>query len=91
MAKGQHKSDKEQYGAYKAKSSRSVNRTAKLKRHLKKHPEDAQAQAALKTDGKQKEQPNQTGHYPARKDFIYDGAGRKIFIGSFQPNTKDAK
>lgn len=34
--------------AYKAKDSRTINAKRRLERHLKKHPEDAQAQAALK-------------------------------------------
>ena len=46
--KGQHNSDKEQYGAYKAQARYSKNKRAKLERHLKKYPEDAQAAEALK-------------------------------------------
>lgn len=43
--KGAQKSRKEQYGAYKAKSSYQVNKAAKVARHLKAHPNDAQAAA----------------------------------------------
>lgn len=39
---------KKQYGAYKSEARFSKNKKAKLERHLKKYPDDAQAQAALK-------------------------------------------
>ena len=40
--------DKAKFGAYKATNRAVVNAKRKIERHLKKHPEDAQAQAALK-------------------------------------------
>ena len=40
--------DKARFGAYKATNRAVVNAKRKIERHLKKHPEDAQAQAALK-------------------------------------------
>lgn len=39
---------KAQYTAYKAKNSASVNKTRKLLKHLKNHPNDAQAAVAAK-------------------------------------------
>lgn len=40
--------DKAQFGAYKTTNRAVVNAKRRIERHLKKHPEDAQAQAALK-------------------------------------------
>ena len=48
MAKKQQgQSQKEQYAAYKNQGRYAKNKTAKLERHLKAHPEDVQAQKAL--------------------------------------------
>ena len=40
--------DKAKFTAYKATGRVTINAKRRLERHLKKHPEDAQAQAALK-------------------------------------------
>lgn len=47
--KGVHASKKSQATAYKAMIKAGKNKALKLARHLKKHPADAQAQAATKT------------------------------------------
>lgn len=50
MAKKQQgKSQKEQFATYKTAGSYSKNKTAKLKRHLKRFPSDEQAAIALKS------------------------------------------
>lgn len=46
--KGAHLSDKAQYSAYKSQGRYAKNKRAKLERHLKKFPNDEQAQEALK-------------------------------------------
>lgn len=47
--KGKHVSKKAQATAYKALDKASVNKTRKLKKHLKKHPNDAQGAEALRS------------------------------------------
>lgn len=49
--KGEHKSDKEQYAAYKANARYAKNKKAKLERHIKRFPNDVAAQEALKQVG----------------------------------------
>lgn len=63
MAKGQHKSDKEQYSSYKTLDKRQKNRQARLERHAKKHPNDAQAQNAAEVKP-YKSKPHTKGNYP---------------------------
>ncbi len=46
--KGEHKSDKEQYSAYKTQARYAKNKRKKLERHIKKFPNDEAAKAALK-------------------------------------------
>ena len=46
--KGKHESKKSQATAYKALDKAATNKTRKLKKHLKKHPNDAQGQEALR-------------------------------------------
>lgn len=46
--KGEHRSDKEQYAAYKTQGRYLKNKKAKLERHIKNNPDDVQAQEALK-------------------------------------------
>ncbi len=46
--KGSNPGAKAQYAAYKAKDSATKNKTRKLLKHLKKHPNDAQALEAQK-------------------------------------------
>ena len=85
MAKGLHKSDKEQYTGYKAMSKRSVNRLARLKRHLKAQPNDDQATTALSTDGTQRERSGGR-ECPAPTDtYQLDGSGKRALMGSFIP------
>jgi len=62
MAKKGNKSvsRKNQYAAYKTNGSYKKNRVAKLERHLKKYPDDAQAAAALKNVS---ETPRRTGSH----------------------------
>ena len=87
--KGQHKSDKEQYGAYSTQFKRIKNRKAKLARHLKKFPNDEQALAASKTEGTQRSKSHTKGNYPAPNDtIIVDKAGTKATVGSFDPYVK---
>ena len=83
MAKGTHKSDKEQYVAYASLLKRISNRKAKLARHMKAHPNDGQAEAAAGTDGKQKQKSGNKGHFPAKKYFVYNLAGHKQLVASF--------
>lgn len=45
--KGAHKSDNEQYAAYKASARYSANKKAKLERHIKRFPNDEKAKEAL--------------------------------------------
>lgn len=46
--KGKHESKKAQANAYKALDKASINKTRKLKKHLKNHPNDEQGAVALK-------------------------------------------
>ena len=46
--KGKHESKKAQANAYKALDKAATNKTRKLKKHLKNHPNDVQGQDALK-------------------------------------------
>jgi len=46
--KGEHRSRKEQYAAYKTQGRYLKNKKEKLERHIRKNPEDDQAKAALK-------------------------------------------
>lgn len=89
--KGQHKSDKEQYTAYASLLKRIANRKARLARHLKQHPNDAQALTASSVEGSPREKATTKGNFPAKKYFVYDGAGQKTLIGSFDPTTRDNK
>jgi len=93
MAKGQHKSDKEQYAGYAAKLTRLANRKRKLARHLKKHPQDAQAETATKKDGVHRTSAGTKGSFPLKRDFVYDGAGQKTEVPAFIPphSVRDAK
>lgn len=47
-SKSAHLSKKSHYTAYKAKDSAKVNKTRKLQKHLKLHPNDTQGTEALK-------------------------------------------
>lgn len=47
--KGSNPGAKAQYAAYKAKGSATKNKARKLAKHLKKHPNDAQAQEVVRT------------------------------------------
>lgn len=81
--KGQHKSDKEQYGAYQSLCKRETNRKRKLERHLKAHPEDAQA---AKAKGQVKAFRNASkvkGNFPSPNDFIVvSGQKVPVVLGS---------
>lgn len=46
--KGQHVSSKEQYSSYKSQGRYLINKRKKLERHVKRFPDDEQAQKALK-------------------------------------------
>lgn len=54
--KGSNAGQKGRYAAYKAKDNVTKNAKRKLERHLKKHPNDAQAQAA--SPGRTRKTPN---------------------------------
>lgn len=70
--KGQHKSDKEQYTAYKATSRREVNRKARLERHMKKHPNDVQTGAQVGKPSTFRSKPNVKGNFEPQKSKIHD-------------------
>ena len=89
--KGKHVSDSEQYNAYSAGLKRIKNRKARLARHLKKHPNDAQAVDATKVEGKQRDKSGTKGNYPEQKFYLFDKAGNKILIGSFEPAFRGKK
>lgn len=61
--KGNHASKKTQATAYKALVKAGLNKAKKLARHLKKHPNDAQGQAAVKgaREHKGRTAPKRTG------------------------------
>lgn len=84
--KGQHKSDKEQYAAYKAKSQRDVNRKKRLERHMRKHPNDAQTAAVVGKVKAFKVKSHTKGHFPKPKDeVIVNKAGHKLPMGNYSP------
>jgi hypothetical protein len=78
------KKDKGTYAVYAGDNRRIKNRKRKLVRHLKLHPNDAQATSALKTDGTQKRNPQGHKALPKRS-FYRDAAGHKIFMPTFAP------
>ena len=71
MAKGQHKSDKEQYAGYKTLDKRQKNREAKLARHAKKHPNDKQS-ASAKEVKPYKVKPHTKGNFPDATAKLHD-------------------
>lgn len=85
--KGQHLSDKAQYVGYAAQLKRIKNRKAKLARHLKKHPNDAQAVSALKTEGTQRTPSITKGNFPKPTDFILV-KGQKVHVGTIEPTFR---
>jgi hypothetical protein len=82
----QGKSQSEQYTAYKNLGRFAKNRKAKLERHLKKHPDDAAAKAALaKAEGSspRRKTPNQSvwSSTARQKAQLYKMAGLNGNIG----------
>jgi hypothetical protein len=73
------------YAVYASKNQAEKNRIAKLKRHLKKHPNDSQAEKATKHSGTRRTAPNTKGHFPAKKNIIRDKAGHVIVMPKFTP------
>lgn len=70
--KGNHASDKAQYAAYQSTGRKETNRSAKLKRHMKRHPNDAQAQKAVGKPAPAKNSAKVKGNFPAPKDSLRD-------------------
>lgn len=83
MAKGQHKSDKEQYSAYKVLDKRQKNREARLKRHAKNHPNDKQVES-VKDVKPFKVKSHTKGNFPdAKNQFTHPITGQPIAETSF--------
>ena len=57
----------------------AINRAKRLARHLKQHPNDAQAKVASKNDKAPRKSSKTKGNFPAKKHKIRDDAGH--FIG----------
>ena len=57
----------------------AINRAKRLARHLKQHPNDAQALVASKNDKAPRKSSKTKGNFPAKKHKIRDDAGH--FIG----------
>ena len=69
--KGSTAGQKMRYAAYKAKDNVTKNAKRKLERHLKKHPDDAQAQVAV---------PRRTRKTPtARCGWVKDNVKNALF------------
>lgn len=77
---------KKQYAAYKNEDRAAKNRAARLKRHLRKHPNDAQTAKSAKRPGVYKNKPMVKGHYPDAKVYTLDAAGHKEIMPDFKPN-----
>lgn len=77
--KGQQLSRKEQYGAYEKKGQYSINKKAKLARHMKKHPNDSQS-AATKVAAKPPRKPSKNKVWSSTQVLlagIYRSLGEK--------------
>jgi hypothetical protein len=88
MAKKKSLKGKGYYAVYASTNQAEKNRIAKIKRHLKKHPEDAQAQAALKQVGTRRAASNTKGNHPKPESFYRNSAGHKVLMPNFDPATK---
>jgi len=64
---------KKQYGVYESQGKYAKNKRAKLERHLKKYPNDAQAKRALGSINAYSRKKSQIkGHYPPAKSYVFD-------------------
>lgn len=88
--KGKHVSDKAQYAGYAAQLKRDKNRKARLARHLKNHPNDAQTASAEGTSGTYRSKSHTKGNFPKSKDFVVVN-GQKVVLGSVEPQRRKGK
>ena len=79
---------KEQYASYSQQLKRIKNRKDKLARHLKKYPNDAQAQAATLNEGTQRDKSSTKGCYPSKQFVLRDAAGHVIQESNFTPSVR---
>lgn len=83
MAGKKSRKGKGTYAVYKAESRLQKNRTKRLERHLKKHPNDAQTAAAAKKPVTPRAAPSKRGNYPESKTrVVLDRAGHVYTIPS---------
>lgn len=87
MAKRHSKKGKGTYAVYRASSRAEVNRKARIERHLKKHPNDAQTSAVKSKAGTPRTAPGNPGSVgqPEKRIKIYDGTGVAIPLPDFEP------
>ncbi len=76
-------SQKLQSAAYKADSRAAKNRARKLARHMKKHPNDAQAERMVGKAHTYRKAPRVKGAFPAEKWVPRDGAGNALSTPTF--------
>lgn len=60
----------------------AINRAKRLARHLKQHPNDAQAVAASKTTKAPRKASKTKGNFPAQKHKVRDDAGNIIGLAN---------
>lgn len=70
MSKKKSLKGKGYYATYMAQSIAEKNRIRKLKRHLKKHPEDTQATKAMKVQGTRRKASKVKGNFPKPKGIV---------------------
>ena len=64
-------------------SATSKNRKARLERHLKKHPNDVQAQKASTSTKAPRKAPKVKGVHPKQKFKLRDASGKVIGLANF--------
>lgn len=83
MAKQKSRKGKGSYVTYEKENRASKNRAKKLARHLKKHPNDAQAASAVGKDKRIRKKPMNRGNYPAAKPFVTEVTGQRVYVPEF--------
>ncbi len=79
MAKGSSKTVQSKFAAYKVMGTCAANGIKRINRHLKKHPNDAQARSALGTVGFSRKSPNE-------KKWTFKTRSLAALLGSVVPN-----
>lgn len=91
MAKKTTAAQKARFSAYSGDGRREKNRAAKLARHVKAHPEDAQSKKAVGRKLSKKNAPKTKGNFPPAKPMVLvDSAGKPIAKAVAQKVVKNS-